>query len=177
MPAGAIIDLILGIGELALPAAGHLLEPQRLDSAALNDLGDDSKRAFIAGLVFVAAHDDVLGRDECDEIYARMAQLGSHRSFPDIERALQARSDVGPTAEQDNAAFAKALIQQLPEGRARELLLRAGVGIALLGDFERQREALVMLADGAGFEASKLDALIAKETKRIRARAERESRS
>jgi len=171
VPAEILVQIVAQLllelgGRAALESAvskGHA----HFDRRAFASLDDDARQAMIAGLVFVAAHDGVLSRLELDEIHKRVKRLGVDELGEDFDLAMAARTEVGDAAGQDDEAYAGQIMNRIPSERVQKALIRIGITIASKGDFGRQRAALELLADAAGWERHKLEALIQSEQQKL----------
>jgi tellurite resistance protein len=156
--------LIAHVGVEAAQARGRTW----LDRRDFDKLDDGAKQAFIAGLVFVAAHDGVLSQRELDEIEARLRRLDVEEKGREVALALAAREEVLAAVGHDDAGFAARVLERLPQdGRTRDALVRVAIAVAMMGDGERQLPAVRLLARAAGYDEARIEQTIAAEKSRL----------
>jgi hypothetical protein len=163
----AVVEVVGGLIAHVGAQAAHARGRTWLDRNEFDKLDDDAKQAFIAGLVFVAAHDGALSQAELDEIDTRLRRLNIEEKGSQVDLALRAREEVLAAVGQNDESFAAGIMARVPEGRARDALVRVGIAVALRGDIERQLTAVRMLAKGAGFDEARIEQTIIEERQRL----------
>jgi hypothetical protein len=170
MPGEAVaLMLVEVVGGLIVHVGGqaaHAMGRTWLDRRQFGELGDDAKQAFIAGLVFVASYDGALSRSELAEVDSRLRALDIEEKGREVALALAAREEVADAIGSDEAAYIGRLMARIPEGRAREALLRVSIAAALKGH-ERQLEAVAMLGKAMGIEDKAVETLVVDERQRL----------
>lgn len=156
-------QMVVQLGAQAAEAKGRTW----LDRSAFDELGDEAKQAFIAGLLFVASADGALSKSELEEIESRLQGLDIDQKGPHFDLALAARSEVADAADGDKEAFAARVVARLPEGRGREALLRVSIAVALKGDLGSQLAAVRLLGKSMGRAEADLEKLIVEEQQRV----------
>jgi hypothetical protein len=163
----ALVEVVGGLVASVGAQAANSKWRTFFDRREFEQLGDDAKQAFIAGLVFVAAHDGALSRAELDEIDSRLQNLDVSQKGRDTALALAAREEVAAVAGGDDADFAGRVVARLPEGRVREALLRVSVSVALWGDLERQLAAVRLLGKAMGLDEKAIETTVNEERGRL----------